>query len=62
MKDITPPVPPDNMKKLVQRCLEQAAQINYSQLIEYAHIEGESSQLYFSKVCQFRVGEDMGSQ
>uniref|UniRef100_A0A669BA82 Calcium dependent secretion activator 2 n=1 Tax=Oreochromis niloticus TaxID=8128 RepID=A0A669BA82_ORENI len=41
MKDITTPVPPEDMKKLVQRCLEQAAQINYSQLIEYAKIKGE---------------------
>ncbi|XP_030586800.1 calcium-dependent secretion activator 2 isoform X3 [Archocentrus centrarchus] len=41
MKDITTPVPPEDMKKLVQRCLEQAAQINYCQLIEYAQIKGE---------------------
>ncbi|XP_039882657.1 calcium-dependent secretion activator 2 isoform X1 [Simochromis diagramma] len=41
MKDITTPVPPEDMKKLVQRCLEQAAQINYSQLIEYAKIKVE---------------------
>uniref|UniRef100_A0AAX7SH09 Calcium dependent secretion activator 2 n=1 Tax=Astatotilapia calliptera TaxID=8154 RepID=A0AAX7SH09_ASTCA len=33
MKDITTPVPPEDMKKLVQRCLEQAAQINYSQTL-----------------------------
>lgn len=45
MKDITTPVPPDEMKKLVQKCLEKAARINYSQLIEYAQIKGES--LYF---------------
>ncbi|XP_068169496.1 calcium-dependent secretion activator 2-like isoform X1 [Antennarius striatus] len=38
MKDITTPVPPEEMKKLVQRCLEKAAQINFSQLIEYAQI------------------------
>ncbi|XP_034095111.1 calcium-dependent secretion activator 2-like [Gymnodraco acuticeps] len=38
MKDITTPVPPEEMKKLVQRCLENAAQINYSQLMEYAQI------------------------
>ncbi|XP_058501607.1 calcium-dependent secretion activator 2 isoform X2 [Solea solea] len=39
MKDITTPVPPEEMKKLVQRCLENAARINYSQLIEYAQIK-----------------------
>uniref|UniRef100_A0A672H811 Calcium dependent secretion activator 2 n=1 Tax=Salarias fasciatus TaxID=181472 RepID=A0A672H811_SALFA len=36
MKDITTPVPPEDMKQLVQRCLEKAARINYSQLMEYA--------------------------
>ncbi|XP_070763628.1 calcium-dependent secretion activator 2 isoform X6 [Enoplosus armatus] len=40
MKDITTPVPPEEMKKLVQKCLEKAAGINYSQLIEYAQIKG----------------------
>uniref|UniRef100_A0A3Q3ECZ7 Ca++-dependent secretion activator 2 n=1 Tax=Labrus bergylta TaxID=56723 RepID=A0A3Q3ECZ7_9LABR len=40
MKDITTPVPPEEMKKLVQRCLEKAAKINYSQLMEYAQIKG----------------------
>ncbi|XP_059192118.1 calcium-dependent secretion activator 2 isoform X2 [Centropristis striata] len=39
MKDITTPVPPEEMKKLVQKCLENAARINYSQLIEYAQIK-----------------------
>lgn len=39
MKDITTPVPPEEMKKLVQKCLEKAAQINYSQLVEYAQIK-----------------------
>ncbi|XP_039665695.1 calcium-dependent secretion activator 2 isoform X4 [Perca fluviatilis] len=39
MKDITTPVPPEEMKKLVQKCLENAAQINYSQLIDYAQIK-----------------------
>ncbi|KAM4602008.1 calcium-dependent secretion activator 2 isoform 2-T2 [Polymixia lowei] len=39
MKDITTPVPPEEMKTLVQRCLEKAARINYSQLIQYAQIE-----------------------
>ena len=41
MKDITTPVPSEDMKKLVQRCLEKAAQINYSQLMDYAQIKGE---------------------
>uniref|UniRef100_A0A665U4I6 Calcium dependent secretion activator 2 n=1 Tax=Echeneis naucrates TaxID=173247 RepID=A0A665U4I6_ECHNA len=40
MKDITTPVPPEDMRKLVQTCLEKAAQLNYSQLIEFAQIKG----------------------
>uniref|UniRef100_A0A673NKM9 Calcium-dependent secretion activator 2-like n=1 Tax=Sinocyclocheilus rhinocerous TaxID=307959 RepID=A0A673NKM9_9TELE len=39
MKDITTPVPPEEMLKIVQKCLEKAALINYSQLTEYAQIE-----------------------
>ncbi|XP_030281894.1 calcium-dependent secretion activator 2 isoform X6 [Sparus aurata] len=39
MKDITTPVPPEEMKKVVQKCLEKAAGINYSQLIDYAQIK-----------------------
>ena len=42
MKDITTPVPAEEMKKLVQKCLENAAQINYSQLMEYAQITGQT--------------------
>uniref|UniRef100_A0A8C1VDV4 Ca++-dependent secretion activator 2 n=1 Tax=Cyprinus carpio TaxID=7962 RepID=A0A8C1VDV4_CYPCA len=42
MKDITTPVPPEEMRKIVQKCLEKAALINYSQLTEYAKIEGFS--------------------
>ncbi|XP_061750365.1 calcium-dependent secretion activator 2 isoform X9 [Nerophis ophidion] len=38
MKDITTAVPPEEMKKLVHKCLEKAAGINYSQLIEYARM------------------------
>uniref|UniRef100_A0A8C6WII8 Calcium dependent secretion activator 2 n=1 Tax=Neogobius melanostomus TaxID=47308 RepID=A0A8C6WII8_9GOBI len=41
MKDITTPVPAEEMRKLVQKCLEKAAQINYTQLIDYAQIKGE---------------------
>lgn len=43
MKDITTPVPPEEMKNLVQKCLEKAARINYGQLMEYAQIKGEGS-------------------
>lgn len=41
MKDITTPVPPEEMKKLVKKCLEKAAHINYSQLMEYAQVKSK---------------------
>uniref|UniRef100_A0A8C2Z4H3 Calcium dependent secretion activator 2 n=1 Tax=Cyclopterus lumpus TaxID=8103 RepID=A0A8C2Z4H3_CYCLU len=49
MKDITTPVPPEEMKRLVQKCLENAAQINYSQLMEYAQIKEEEMNQAVSK-------------
>ncbi|XP_072915232.1 calcium-dependent secretion activator 2 isoform X10 [Hemitrygon akajei] len=39
MKDIATPVPPEDVKKVVRKCLEKAALINYSHLSEYAKIE-----------------------
>uniref|UniRef100_A0A8B9H8K4 Calcium dependent secretion activator 2 n=1 Tax=Astyanax mexicanus TaxID=7994 RepID=A0A8B9H8K4_ASTMX len=40
MKDITTPVPVEEMTKIVKKCLEKAALINYSQLTDYAQFEG----------------------
>ncbi|KAL4659394.1 calcium-dependent secretion activator 2-like [Arapaima gigas] len=40
MKDICTPVPPEELQGLVQKCLTKAAQVNYSQLIDYARIDG----------------------
>ncbi|XP_073669484.1 calcium-dependent secretion activator 2 isoform X8 [Paramisgurnus dabryanus] len=42
MKDITTAVPPEEMQKIVQKCLEKAALINYQQLTDYAQIEDSS--------------------
>ncbi|XP_042571462.1 calcium-dependent secretion activator 2-like isoform X13 [Cyprinus carpio] len=59
MKDITTPVPPEEMRKIVQKCLEKAALINYSQLTEYAQIEADSSQASPEKRLEdmIRLGE-----
>ncbi|CAH2278162.1 Hypothetical predicted protein [Pelobates cultripes] len=40
MKDIATPIPPEEVKKVIRRCLEKAALINYTRLTEYAKIEG----------------------
>ncbi|KAG2459874.1 CAPS2 protein, partial [Polypterus senegalus] len=39
MKDISTPVPTEDVKKVVRKCLEKAALVNYSRLTEYAKIE-----------------------
>ncbi|XP_030404988.1 calcium-dependent secretion activator 2 isoform X15 [Gopherus evgoodei] len=39
MKDIATPIPAEEVKKVVRKCLEKAALINYMRLTEYAKIE-----------------------
>ncbi|XP_050017131.1 calcium-dependent secretion activator 1 isoform X27 [Alexandromys fortis] len=43
MKDIVTPVPQEEVKTVIRKCLEQAALVNYSRLSEYAKIEGKAS-------------------
>lgn len=40
MKDIVTPVPPEEIKGVIRKCLEQAAQLNYERIKDYAKIEG----------------------
>ncbi|XP_042590260.1 calcium-dependent secretion activator 1 isoform X38 [Cyprinus carpio] len=44
MKDIVTPVPQDEVKTVIRKCLEQAALVNYQRLSEYAKVEVEKSQ------------------
>ncbi|XP_062853950.1 calcium-dependent secretion activator 1 isoform X13 [Trichomycterus rosablanca] len=39
MKDIVTPVPQEEVKTVIRKCLEQAAQINYQRITEYATVE-----------------------
>ncbi|XP_012815892.1 calcium-dependent secretion activator 1 isoform X25 [Xenopus tropicalis] len=39
MKDIVTPVPQEEVKNVIRKCLEQAALVNYTRLSEYAKIE-----------------------
>ncbi|XP_067100883.1 calcium-dependent secretion activator 1 isoform X6 [Osmerus mordax] len=39
MKDIVTPVPQEDVKSVIRKCLEQAALVNYQRLSEYAKIE-----------------------
>uniref|UniRef100_A0A668UEA2 Ca2+-dependent activator protein for secretion a n=1 Tax=Oreochromis aureus TaxID=47969 RepID=A0A668UEA2_OREAU len=41
MKDIVTPVPQEEVKGVIRKCLEQAAQVNYQRLSEYAKLEDQ---------------------
>lgn len=41
MKDIVTPVPQEEVKAVIRKCLEQAALVNYQRLSEYAKLEGK---------------------
>lgn len=41
MKDIVTPVPQEEVKAVIRKCLEQAAQINYQHITDYAREEGD---------------------
>uniref|UniRef100_UPI0037E83244 calcium-dependent secretion activator 1 isoform X10 n=1 Tax=Semicossyphus pulcher TaxID=241346 RepID=UPI0037E83244 len=45
MNDIVTPVPQDEVKAVIRKCLEQAALVNYQRLSEYAKLEGKAEQL-----------------
>ncbi|XP_067100723.1 calcium-dependent secretion activator 1 isoform X4 [Osmerus mordax] len=46
MKDIVTPVPQEDVKSVIRKCLEQAALVNYQRLSEYAKIEGKKREMY----------------
>ena len=40
MKDVVTPAPPEEVCKVVKKCLEGAALVNYTKLSDYAEVEG----------------------
>ncbi|XP_070697762.1 calcium-dependent secretion activator 1 [Pempheris klunzingeri] len=46
MKDIVTPVPQEEVKGVIRKCLEQAAQLNYQRITEYAKIEGKKREMF----------------
>ncbi|KAK1796556.1 hypothetical protein P4O66_009590 [Electrophorus voltai] len=46
MKDIVTPVPQEEVKTVIRKCLEQAAQINYQRITDYARVEGKKREMY----------------
>lgn len=41
MKDIVTPVPPEEVRGMIKKCLETAALVNYTRLSSEAKIEGK---------------------
>ncbi|KAL4655944.1 calcium-dependent secretion activator 1 isoform X6 [Arapaima gigas] len=50
MKDIVTPVPQEEVKAVIRRCLEQAALVNYQRLSEYAKVEGKKREMFENPV------------
>ena len=40
MKDVVTPAPPEEVCKVVKKCLEGAALVNYTKISDYAEVEG----------------------
>lgn len=58
MKDVTTLVPSEDTKRRVQNCLEKAAKINYSQLMDYAQINVDLEELAEKRLeDMLRLGE-----
>lgn len=55
MKDMVTPVPPEEVKGVIRKCLEQAAQLNYQRIKDYAKIEG--NQTPSLKVSEGKIGK-----
>uniref|UniRef100_A0A8C9S5C6 Ca2+-dependent activator protein for secretion a n=1 Tax=Scleropages formosus TaxID=113540 RepID=A0A8C9S5C6_SCLFO len=50
MKDIVTPVPQEEVKAVIRKCLEQAALVNYQRLSEYAKVEGKKREMFENPV------------
>lgn len=62
MKDIVTPVPPEETRTVIRKCLENAALVNYTQLSNEAKIDGKFSnftaffaKLWKQKSTKFRI-------
>lgn len=55
MKDIVTPVPQEEVKAVIRKCLEQAAQINYQHITDYATVEGDLHRPLLSQHYDFKA-------
>jgi len=50
MKDIVTPVAPDEVRRVIKKCLENAALANYTKICETAKIEGTMQGQYYGEL------------
>lgn len=46
MKDIVTPVPPEEVRSVIKKCLETAALVNYTRVSDYAKVEGRYMEIF----------------
>lgn len=63
MKDVVSPVPPEEVRNVIRKCLEDAALVNYTRICNEAMLEREvlhkgHSNIYALYICYRRVNID----
>jgi len=53
MKDIVTPVPPEETRAVIKKCLENAALVNYTQLSNEAKLDGKKTLLIVLLIFNF---------
>jgi hypothetical protein len=53
MKDVVTPVPPEEVRSMIKKCLETAALVNYTRLSAEAKIEGNLLETLGLNNCRF---------
>jgi len=47
MKDVLTPAPPEEVRAVIKKCLENAALVNYTKVSENVRIEGKQNPLSY---------------
>ena len=55
MKDISTPVPPNEVRSVIKKSLENAALVNYERLSEEARIEGKEKHGFSLLILSFQL-------
>lgn len=54
MKDIVTPVPPEEVRSMIKKCLETAALVNYTRLSSEAKLDGEYTRDHNYSIAYFK--------